>query len=293
MPIVFAPEEFDASTRNITKPHNSNDSVAMAFKENMLWLMMKGAVSGENGTSPMFFDKGITNNTIAALFIATKLLGYHKSSKYDGIKFLLNNIHTENECNEVISFVRAYYDLLFSNKEITFLRKVSNYYHTYRNQATIHSMQNVLLLNPNGTEVYRNHKKEYDMLVAKNDSSIYIGTDVKTFAEWFESKYCAYRTIKGIPVHFELARDTIEHIRKSVNKCVKHTHDIDAILEAHNEHQGSGHSGCENKVMTPLVDCLAHNRWAINRPEPKMKYPEKNLAKFAKPNKKKVGVANV
>lgn len=292
LPVVFAHEGFDASARNITKPHNNNDHIAMAYKTNPLWLRMKGAVSGKNYTyREMVFDKGITNNTIAALFIASKLLGYHKSSKYQAIQFLLNKMNTHEQCEDIVSLVTAYYEIMFNNKQIVFLKKNGLYYHTYRNQAFIHSVQGTLLDHPKKTEVYRTHKKEYDALVAKGDKSVLTDNkrEIKTFREWFEGTFCAYRTEKSIGVHFELARDTINFMRERSTMLVKHTYDIDAILEAHNEKQGSGHVGCEKKAMTPLEDCMGNNRWAINRPEPKLKNPVRNLNQF----KKKEGVANV
>lgn len=267
LPVIFEDASYNASERNITKPHNHNDDIALNYKENPLWLAMRKALY-ENDIQ---FAKGATNNTIAGLFIAGKMLNFYKGSKYNLVKYLLDNQEFIDNRDELVRFV-LFYAKMQNNNAITFLKKynkgkTNGYYHTYRAQAFIRSIHLSLLEDPKYKEVYTRYGEEYEKLVENSsDGKVHVrGDECKNFAEYFEAKYCSYRKSSVIEAHFVIARDAERYMATNMATFMAYNHDINTILEFYNEHQGSGHEGCEKNVVYPLMRCLAHNEWSTYR----------------------------
>ena len=262
LPITFAHESFSATARNRTKPHNNNDAISLDYKDNVLWLRTKAALSGMNKyNTRIVFDKGSTNNTIAALFIASKLLGYFKSSKYDGIRYILENYNSQEYAEKVVNLVVEFYMTLFCNEKTTFLRKPSGYYHTYRVQATIHALQGATLHRPTVTKVYRKYATEYKKRITRGDVWMLDGGTIKSFRDFFEAIYCGYRKKSTVEAHMLLAEDTVDYINKVLTRIEKNANTIDYILAENNTFNGSGHSDCDKKAITLLLDCFINGNW--------------------------------
>ena len=262
LPVVFSDDPYVASYRNRTKSYDSDNHIALEYRENPLWLRMKRAVCGENQYGEMMsFYKGIDANTIGALFIAGKLLGLHKNSKYNIVRYMLNTMVSHERIEKIVALVADYYHRLYSRNDIHFLKKNGKAYHTSRTQAIIHSIQCVITTHPARTEISRRYRKEYNNLLNRGDFSVVDGTKVKPFGEYFESTYLGYRQASTIDARFLLATDTINYIEKNIDNIVEHSDDIMYILLEYGTCEGSGNSGCDRKIVPPMVDCLLNGKW--------------------------------
>ena len=270
LPIVFEDENYNASERNITKPHNNNDSIALNYKANPLWFDMRKTLI-END---IHFAKNNTDNVIAGLFHAAKIMRLCKGSKYNVIRYLLDNQEFVDRRDELIRNV-VEYARLYNSERITFLKKFGKgkkkgYYHTYRAQAFIGGVQLALLENPAQSVVYNTFKTEYKNAVDNKTKHGIVDGQTATFAQFFDKKYCAYRQTSTIDAHFIIANDTIRYISYMKPHFIINNDNIDQLLELHNQHQGSGHQGCENSVVEPLMRCLVYGEWDKFLPVPEM-----------------------